>query len=311
MKIALIVIGVLVLLVGLMLLMRARRKKKKFIQTGLKHPTGLLKYHVHTQTRLKKALSAEKADENAKAVATFSFKGDLLASERHSLSRLVDEIILNRERFSEVVVRVESPGGSVTDYGHVYAEMARIPQAGLKLSTCVDTVAASGGYLMCLPAQQIIAAPFSMVGSIGVVSFIPNVRKLLERFDVEPRTFTAGDYKRTVTMTDNATPEQVERYREQLNLIHSQFKQALARHRPHVQLEKVATGEAWLASTSLEKDLKLVDRLGVSADYLLELNRKQDLYEFSEQHKLPRFNRILRKFVDGALNTAHDYASKR
>jgi len=296
MKIILIVVGVVVLLVAGLLVLRMRRRKKKFIQTGLKHPTGYLKYHPHTQTRLKKALEAPKTnnkDEDAKAIATFTFKGDLTASHRHALSRLIDEIILNKERFSEVVARVESPGGSVTDYGHVYAEMGRIPQNGLRLTACVDTVAASGGYLMCLPAQTIMAAPFAMVGSIGVVSFVPNVRRLLERFNIEPRTFTAGDYKRTVTLTDEATPEQVQRYREQLELIHQQFKQALQRHRPQVDVAKVATGEAWLAGASLEKDLRLVDKIGVSADYLLELNRKQDLVIFSEEHKIPRLRRLL------------------
>ena len=230
------------------------------------------------------------------SIALLNFKGDIRASTRKDLSKLVDEIILNKHRFEEVVVQVESPGGSVTDYGHVFSEIARLRTAGLNLTACVDTVAASGGYLACIPANKIIAAPFAMVGSIGVVSFVPNIRRFLERFDIEPRTFTAGAYKRTVTLTDNATPEQVELYRLQLDLIHDQFKQALQAFRPQVELAKVATGEAWLASTTVQLDLKLVDEVRVASDYLLERNRDKDLVEFSiEEPKKPM--RFITKFI--------------
>lgn len=259
---------------------RRRRKKLCVFPSSQKHPTGFVKYHPRTETKVRQTLGE---DDDAKAVAVLRFKGDLQASARFSLSRLIDEVLLNKESFVEVVLKVESPGGSVTDYGHAYAEVRRLADAGMRLTVCVDTVAASGGYLMSLPAHQILAAPFAMVGSIGVVSFVPNLRKLLQKLNIEPRTFTAGDYKRTVTMTDDATPEQVERYREQLQLIHDQFKQALTQHRPNVDVTKVATGEAWLASTSVAKDLKLVDALRVSSDYLLDLNRRHDLVEFSEK----------------------------
>src|SRR5206468_984178 len=122
-----------------------------------------------------------------------------------------------------------------------------------------------------------VASPFATVGSIGVVSFIPNIRRLLENFKIEPRTFTAGDYKRTVTLTDDATPEQVAHYKQQLELVHEQFKLALSRHRPQVKLDQVATGEAWLAATTVEKNFGLVDELKSSSEYLLDLNRSRDL----------------------------------
>ena len=286
-----VAIALIVIVLGLAFVKRSRRKKKFCQRSGLKHPTGYIKYHKYTETRVKSALaegkesdskSVAKKPDSKQAVALITFKGDIRASERHSLSRLIDEVVLNKERFNEVVIRVESPGGSVTDYGHVYSEVKRLRDAGLKLTACVDTIAASGGYLMCLPAERIVAAPFAMVGSIGVVSFVPNVRRLLEKFLIEPRTFTAGDFKRTVTFTDNATPEQVQLYKQQLQLIHDQFKEALKTHRPFVELSKVATGEAWLASTSVGLDLKLVDEVRVSSDLLLELNRHFDIVEFRE-----------------------------
>ena len=308
-----IVSAVLVVAVVALIVVRRRRRKGRYVQCTQKHPTGFVKYHEHTETMQKSALEPVKSSEPAKSVGVLRFKGDVRASTRHSMSRCIDEILLNQEKLSEVVLVVESPGGSVTDYGHVYAEIQRLRASGLKITACVDAVAASGGYLICLPANEIIAAPFSMVGSIGVVSFIPNIRKLLEKNNVEPRTFTAGDFKRTVTLTDDATPEQVDRYKQQLELIHDQFKDALKQNRPQVELAKVATGEAWLAKTTVEKNLGLVDRLGTSAAYLLEKNKVQALVEFREEIPQGRLKWIsrLRGFVlelvrDAWANEASD-----
>jgi len=280
---------IIVVLVILLVFIRARIKKSRGIQGNLEHPGGYKKYHRDTKIYLRRALLSPDKKEKKKdlavtrAVAVLNFKGDIKATGRQSLSRMIDEIILNKEKLAEVVIKVESPGGSVTDYGHAYGEILRLREAQFKVTACVDTVAATGGYLMCIPASKIIAAPFSMVGSIGVVSFVPNIRRLLEKLLIEARTFTAGDYKRTVSLTDDATPEQVERFNQQLQLIHDQFKQALFRFRPQVDLSQVATGEAWLASTTVDKDLKLVDEIRLSSDYLLSLNQSVDLVEFYEK----------------------------
>jgi serine protease SohB len=142
-----------------------------------------------------------------------------------------------------------------------------------------------------------------MVGSIGVVSFVPNIRKLLEKLNIEPRTFTAGNFKRTVTLTDDASPEEIAHFQNQLTLIHNQFKDSLKKHRPQVDIEKAATGDAWLAQTSQQLGLNLVDRIQVSSDYLLELNRSQDLIEFSfkpaPQNKLLN---LFKSIVSNELN---------
>jgi serine protease SohB len=330
-----ILIPILILMFFLM-----RRKKNKASVLN-QHPIGLWKYHERTKVRVKKAYGAllsmeelgskkekrklqkevrhklkQKAKEASgpcpptsngeKAAAVLEFKGDLKASNRWQLSRLVDEILLNRKSISEVVVLIESPGGSVPEYGHVYKELSRIREASLELTVCVDTVAASGGYLASLPAHQILAAPFAMVGSIGVVSFIPNIRKLLEKWNIKPRTFTAGSYKRTVTLTDDASEEDIKHYEEQLELIHQQFKAALQNYRPNVSLEKVATGEAWLAKSTLDLDLGLIDGLKSSSDHLMELNKDKDLFFFEEEpektkklwQKLKRKIKVLGSYLD-------------
>lgn len=293
----LIAFAILVLCLISLLILRKRRRKRLKIQGHLEHPGGFLKYHRNTDIRIKRALKLKAAkNEKSLSLAVLDFKGDIKASERKSLSHLIDEIILNKEKFAEVVLKVESPGGSVTEYGHVYGEVSRLRANKIPLTVCIDSVAASGGYLMSLPADKILAAPFAMVGSIGVVSFVPNIRKLLEKLLIEPRTFTAGDFKRTVTLTDEAKPEEVARYKEQLQLIHDQFKKALKTYRPNVDLAVVATGEAWLAATTLEKNLGLVDELRISADYLLEKNREYDLVEFIEKEPKKALRALLDKF---------------
>lgn len=300
MKIILWVVGALVLLTLGLVLLKKKRRKNSLIEKSQKHPSGLALYHKHTKVKMRPALEGGK---NNSKVAVIDFKGDLRASKRFDLSRLFDEIFFNKDELTELVLKVESPGGGVAEYGFLYAELERLRVrcSALTITVCVDTVAASGGYLMSLPAHKIYAAPFAMVGSIGVVSFIPNIRKLLEKFNIQPRTFTAGDYKRTVTLTDDASPEDVEHYKQQLALIHAQFKMALTKYRTHVKVDQVATGEAWLASTTLEKELGLVDELRVSSDYLMELNSKNDLvflsYEKEKESLISRFRKVAMEVV--------------
>ncbi len=296
-----VLIGTVIFLVFVFVLLKKKKKKKKWCVSGQKHPSGHIKYHKDTETLLRSALEkpeTKKKDQTKKQIAVFEFKGDRKASDRKQISQVIDEILLNKDDFNEVVFLVESPGGSVAEYGHIYAEVARIPASGLELTACVDTVAASGGYLICLPANKILASPFAIIGSIGVVSFIPNFRKLLEKFNIEPRTFTAGEYKRTVDFTDRAGPEDVKHFKNQLELIHDQFKQALKRHRTKVNLEEVATGEAWLAKTSIDKNYGLIDELKVSSEYLLEKNRTQDIVEFKFKESKKGIKSIYKKLFE-------------
>lgn len=326
----------------LILVFRSRRKKKRNRHEASKHPSGLLVYGEKTQISIRPKLDLEddasegesvKAQEKSSSrksgdektgepgkVAVLKFKGDIRASARFAFAKLVDEVVLNAREFKEVVVVVESPGGGVSEYGMLFAELERMRKCeeNFQLTVVVDTVAASGGYLMSLPAHKILAAPFAMVGSIGVVSFIPNIRELLEANKIKPRTFTAGDFKRTVTLTDEGDEKSAEQYKQQLALIHEQFKQALKKYRPQVELEKVATGEAWLASTTVEKELQLVDGLNTSHALLLEMNQSFDLVEYSSKAERKTFlKRILgcddenQSIVDQIVTKFVDEVSQR
>ncbi|MCB0358413.1 MAG: S49 family peptidase [Bdellovibrionales bacterium] len=290
----LIMLALAVVALGLLLMqLRSKRKRAGRLE---RDATNLWRYHSDTSFERKQALgsrlkgtgqtgasedstgdSESKREKKQQTVAVIEFDGDLKGKEHTSFAKYVDEVIVNRDDLDEVVVVVHSAGGLVSPYGHAFAEMRRIRNSGLRLTVCVDVIAASGGYLMSLPAHQIIAAPLAIVGSIGVLAFVPNFRNRLVEWNIQPRTFTAGKFKHTVSFVDNASQDEVARFQEQLEVIHRQFSAAVAEYRPDAPVEQVTTGEHWTAAESVERGLGLVDRIGTSHDYLLERNREADL----------------------------------
>jgi len=222
------------------------------------------------------------AQAPAKPLAVLRFDGDIYASGRVQFARLVDELVVNKDRVAGAVVVVSSPGGGVAQYGQLYAEMERLRKAGIPLTVCVDTYAASGGYLMSVPANKIVAAPFATVGSIGVVSEFVNAHGFLKQLGFEPLTLTAGKYKRTVTPMGEITDEGKAHFQEQLNAIHRLFIAAVQKYRK-VDPDKVCTGDHWTAQESVEQNLNLVDELATSQEYLLQANQENDLVFFSER----------------------------
>ncbi len=205
------------------------------------------------------------------------FKGDIAASAvahlRHEVSALL--AVANKER-DEVLVLLESPGGMVHGYGLAASQLVRIREAGLKLTVCVDKVAASGGYLMAAIANQLLAAPFAILGSIGVVAQIPNVHRLLKRHDVDVELMTAGEYKRTLTVLGENTDEGRKKFQEDLDDTHALFKDFVQQWRAGLDIERVGTGEHWYGSRAL--DLGLIDAIKTSDDYLRERAKEADLY---------------------------------
>ena len=196
-----------------------------------------------------------------------SFKGDIHASQVKSLREEVSALIpLARKDKDEVVLRLESPGGSVMGYGLATAQLKRLKEAGLKLTICVDKVAASGGYLMACVGDRILTAPFALLGSIGVVSNIPNFYRWLQKHDVDYHQMTAGEFKRTLTMFGETTEKAKLKAQEQLDEIHKLFKNFVSQHRKILDIDKVSTGEIWFGEDALKQ--KLSDEILTSDEYL-------------------------------------------
>lgn len=219
--------------------------------------------------------SAESEDE--KRVFVLNFDGDVSASQVEALRQEVSAVLLVANERDEVVVNVESPGGMVHTYGLAASQLARIREKNIPLTVCVDKVAASGGYLMACQADKIIAAPFAIIGSIGVLAQVPNANKLLKRFDIDYEILTAGEHKQSMTVWGENTDKMREKLREDLEDTHGLFKNTITSNRPQVDIDKVATGEVWYGQQAIDE--QLIDGLQTSDDYLLEASDKAKVFQ--------------------------------
>ncbi len=216
-----------------------------------------------------KARSKEQQPESPKSTLfVIDFDGDVEASQVSSLREEVTSILLGASENDEVLVKITSGGGIVSSYGLAAAQLVRIRQAGLKLTVSVDEVAASGGYMMACVADKIIASPFAIIGSIGVVATMPNFNKLITKHDIDYEQFTSGEFKRTITMFGKNTDEGRLKLKDGLKEVHEQFKQHVHRFRPSVDLEKSANGDDWSGENSIERNL--VDELLTSDEYVMQ-----------------------------------------
>jgi serine protease SohB len=226
----------------------------------------------------KKALKKEEkaGHENDKRIYVLDFKGDMRASAVESLREEVTALVSVATPEDEIVVCLENAGGVVHDHGLGASQLERIRCRNIPLTVIVDKVAASGGYLMASIADRIIAAPFAIVGSIGVLAQIPNFNRFLEERGIDFEQVTAGKYKRTLTMFGKNTEADREKTREDLEEVHTLFKDAVVEYRTDLDIEKVATGEYWYGKRA--KELGLVDELGSSDDYLMRMADTAQIY---------------------------------
>ncbi|SED91315.1 inner membrane peptidase. Serine peptidase. MEROPS family S49 [Pseudomonas frederiksbergensis] len=218
----------------------------------------------------------KKKTEAKPRVFVLDFDGDIKASATESLRHEITALLTLVTPKDEVVLRLESGGGMVHSYGLASSQLARIRDAGVPLTVCIDKVAASGGYMMACIGEKIISAPFAILGSIGVVAQLPNVNRLLKKHDIDFEVLTAGEYKRTLTVFGENTEKGREKFQEDLDITHQLFKNFVSRYRPQLAIDEVATGEIWLGIAALDK--QLVDELKTSDEYLAERAKKSELY---------------------------------
>ena len=254
----------------------------------------------------KKEAKAEKKREKAAAKESsdrprsfvINFKGDLKASALPALREEVSAVLDVATGMDEIIVCLENHGGVVHEHGLAASQLARIRDKGIPLVVCVDKVAASGGYLMACVATRIYAAPFAILGSIGVLAQLPNFNRFLDSHGVDFEQVTAGKYKRTVTMFGENTDEDRAKLKEELEDVHALFKAAVSEYRPDLDLDKVATGEHWYGPRALE--MGLVDEIKTSDELLSERSADRDLYALSYHIKQPLRKRLMANF-DSAL----------
>ncbi|MPW43180.1 protease SohB [Acinetobacter guerrae] len=249
---------------------RVNEQRKKIAQTtASKFELLQLTQQLAKEARIRK--------KNNQKVYVLDFKGDIQASAVEQLREEITLILATAKAGKDrVVLRLESPGGMVHGYGLAAAQLVRLRDAGFHVTIIVDKVAASGGYMMACIGSEIVSAPFAILGSIGVVAQVPNFNRLLKQYNVDFELYTAGEYKRTVTMFGENTPEGKAKFEEELQQTHALFKHFVEKYRPQLNVEKVATGEHWYGQDAL--DLNLVDKLQTSDEYILGLLPQHDVY---------------------------------
>lgn len=243
-----------------------------------------------------KKFSKEKHEEQYDStVFLLEFHPSLRAHEVEMLRKEIDIVTQVATPKDEVVVRIDSPGGTVNAYGHAASQLLRVHDAGIPLTICVDEIAASGGYMCAAVADKIIAAPFAYIGSIGVVAGIPNFVGLMNKIGVRYLELTAGENKRTLTPFSEPTPQKEAIELERLQAIHNAFKNLIKQRRPNLDIDKVADGNYWLAVDA--KELGLVDIIQTSDEYLIQQSKakRRILKVTCEQEK----KKMISKLLDG------------
>ena len=227
----------------------------------------------------KKEQKQDKSGKNNESGRLFviDFKGSMDAHEVDRLREEVTAVLCIAEKQDEVLVKIESGGGVVHGYGLAASQLQRLRNAGIHLTVAIDKVAASGGYMMACVANEIVAAPFAIVGSIGVIAQIPNFHKILKKNDVDFEQITAGEYKRTLTIFGENTDKGREKFKEEIEQTHGLFKTFVSEQRPSLDIDTVATGEHWFATQAFDKGL--VDKIDTSDDILLSQAKERQIYK--------------------------------
>ena len=238
-----------------------------------------------------KLKKAEKSDaDDRKRIFVVNFKGDIRADEVASLREEISAILTTAGAGDEVLVILESGGGTVHGYGLGASQLRRIRDKNIALTVAVDKVAASGGYMMACVASRIIAAPFAIIGSIGVLAQVPNFHKLLKKHDIDFEQISAGKHKRTLSLFGENTDADREKARAEIEETHELFKQFVRENRERVDVEEISTGEHWHGRKALE--LGLVDALQTSDDYLGNAAASADIYEIRFARKKPLMEKL-------------------
>ncbi|MCV6613332.1 MAG: protease SohB, partial [Cellvibrionaceae bacterium] len=238
--------------------------------------------HKVAKEKAKKA-GKDTAAEPEKRLFVLNFDGDIKASPVDAMREEISALLSVAQTGDEVVLRLESGGGMVHSYGLASSQLDRIAKAGINLTVCVDKVAASGGYMMACVADKILAAPFAIIGSIGVLAQVPNIHRLLKKHDVDVEILTAGEYKRTLTMLGENTDKGRAKFMEELEQTHELFKGYVGERRPNLDIAAVATGEVWYGSQAIGNGL--IDEIMTSDEYLQQAAVEYPIYEIAYEHK--------------------------
>ena len=289
-----LVVAVLIVVAGIVAIATKEKTKEKNkinvrnLNEYYKNLTNEMSAEILEEKAYKKYKKSEKKSEKRtllkkQRIFILNFDGDWKASAVNLFREEITAILCVAKPQDEVVVRLESGGGVIHGYGLAASELQRIKDHQIPLTIAVDKVAASGGYMMACVADKILAAPFAIIGSIGVLAQLPNFHRFLKKHDVDFEQITAGQYKRTLSLFGENTSDGRKKFQTEINEAHQLFKQFITKHRPQIDIDKIATGEYWFGQKA--KELNLVDNIMTSDEYLISASQQADLFEVSFKRK--------------------------
>ena len=169
------------------------------------------------------------------------------------------------DNLKAVIVRINSPGGSVGPSQEIYSEIKKLNKK-IPVVASLSSIAASGGYYVALGARYIVSNPGTVTGSIGVIMHKPNISGLLKKVGIKTTVVKSGALKDLGNITRELTPQELKVLEDVLSDIHSQFIEAVSSSRniPFEQTRKIADGRIF--SGRQAKKLKLVDAIGDFSD---------------------------------------------
>ncbi len=285
-----LVIAILLLFAGIFSL--GRKSKPKLEIISLNEQYDEVKNRMLKEVLGKKPEKKKKDKTTKPSLYVIDFSGDIKASQVEQLRDEVSAVLSVATATDEIVVRLESPGGAVNGYGLAASQLQRLRDKEIPLTVCIDKMAASGGYLMACVANRIVAAPFAIIGSIGVVAQIPNFHRWLKKNDIDMELLTAGEYKRTLTLFAENTDKGRKKFQEDLEKIHQNFRNYVLENRQQIEIDKVSTGEHWLARDAF--DLRLVDALKTSDEYLNSKMQTFNCYKIMAHGKQSLVSKLLK-----------------
>ncbi|BAU14503.1 signal peptide peptidase SppA, 36K type [Leptolyngbya sp. NIES-3755] len=225
-----------------------------------------------------------------KQIARIEVKGAIAGATRN---RVLESLKTVEEReFPALLLRIDSPGGTVGDSQEIYEALKRLRQK-IKIVASYGNISASGGVYIGMGAQHIVANPGTITGSIGVILRGNNIERLLEKVGVSFKVIKSGPYKDILSFDRELTEPEQKILQELIDVSYSQFVKTVAESRnlPEETVRTFADGRIFTGQQAI--DLGVVDRLGTEEDArrwaceLVNLDpEKTKTYNFEEKKSL-------------------------
>ncbi len=217
---------------------------------------------------------------------------------------VLDEINKYKDRkdIKAIVLRIDSPGGTVVAAQEIYSELQKLREKKIILAS-LGNVAASGGYYVACATEEIIANPGTITGSIGVISEQMNIQELTKKIGLKSYVLKSGRYKDIGSSVREMTEEEKGMLQNLMDNIHKQFIRDVAagRNMTIQEIEPLATGMIFTGEQAEENGL--VDRLGTFQDALDRASKLagitgKPIIIYPEEKKNKIWDYFLQSFTD-------------